>query len=176
MNLFESLERESRARALRLLIIGGHALNAYGYTRVTQDLDILIDREERVHWLTALESLGFRLHYDGGVFLQTMPPAGCRWPLDLMLVSSQTFSTMYESSRETEMGECRLRVPSLEHLIALKLHVLKQGLSHRGFKDFMDVLSLIQANDLDVGSDSFKALCKKYGNAGVYERIVAFKS
>jgi hypothetical protein len=67
---------------------------------------------------------------------------------------------MLAPSREIEIGGGRCRVPSLDHLIALKLHVLKQRLSHRGYKDFMDVLSLVQANQLDVRSDTSR-LCAR---------------
>ena len=116
------------------------------------------------------------MRYDGGVFLQTAPPEGCRWPLDLMLVNQRTFAAMQAASREVEMGGRRCRVPSLDHLLALKLHVLKQRLSRPGFRDFMDVLSLAQANNLDVRSDNFRALCEKYGSKEIYERIVAFQS
>jgi hypothetical protein len=74
-------------RRLSFLVIGGHAVNAYGYSRVTQDLDILVAREQRSEWCVALEAKGFSMHYDGGVFLQMTPPEGCCWAVDLMLVN-----------------------------------------------------------------------------------------
>jgi len=176
MNIFEVLDEILATRRLPFLVIGGHAVNAYGYSRVTQDLDILVARESRAEWCAALEAKGFRLRHDGGVFLQTTPPEGCRWPLDLMLVNQRTFAQMNEASREIEMGGRHLRVPSLDHLIALKLHVLKQRMGHRGIKDLVDVLSLAEANKLDVRGDSFRALCEKYGSREIYERIVALQS
>jgi hypothetical protein len=176
MNIFEILDEISAARRLPFLVIGGHAVNAHGYSRVTQDLDILVARERRSEWCAALEAKGFGLSYDGGAFLQTTPPQECRWPLDLMLVNQRTFAEMQAASQEVEMGGRRCRLPCLDHLLALKLHVLKQRLSHRGFKDFMDVLSLVQANKLDVRGDSFRALCEKYGGRDIYERIVSFQT
>ena len=47
MNIFEMLARESKARGLPFLIIGGHAVNAYGYSRFTKDLDILVQATDR---------------------------------------------------------------------------------------------------------------------------------
>lgn len=176
MNVFEILDEISATRGLPFLVIGGHAVNAHGYSRFTQDLDILVAREQRSEWCAALEAKGFSLRYDGGAFLQTTPPEGCRWPLDLMLVNQRTFVEMQTASQEVETSGSRCRVPSLDHLMALKLHVLKQRLSHRGFKDLMDVLSLVQVNKLDVQGDSFRALCEKYGSREIYERIVAFQS
>lgn len=176
MNIFETLEEISAKDGLAYLVIGGHAVSAYGYARVTGDLDILVTRNDRERWLASLEKRGFKLVHDGDVFLQTTPPKGCQWPLDLMLVNERSFGEFLGGSRVVEHGDNRLRVPSLNHLIALKLHALKQGLQHRGFKDFMDVLSLAQVNALDVHSDNFRTLCEKYGSKEIYERIVAFKS
>ena len=176
MNIFDTLEEISAKDGLAYLIIGGHAVSAYGYARVTGDLDILVTRSDRDRWLASLEKRGFKLLHDGGVFLQTTPPEGCRWPLDLMLVNERSFSEFLAASRMIEQAGNKLRVPSLNHLIALKLHALKQGLQHRGFKDFMDILSLAQANALDVHSDNFRALCEKYGSKKIYERLVAFQS
>ncbi len=62
------------------------------------------------------------------------------------------------------LGGKTFHVPSLDHLIALKLHVLKQGLSHRVIKDFTDVTSLAQINAIDITGDKFRALCEKYGS------------
>jgi hypothetical protein len=176
MNIFDTLEEISGKDGLAYLVIGGHAVSAYGYSRVTGDLDILVARNDRDAWLASLVKHGFKLFHDGGVFLQTTPPEGCRWPLDLMLVNERSFGELLGGSRVIEQGGNRLRVPSLDHLIALKLHTLKQGLQHRGFKDFMDILSLAQANALDIRSDNFRALCEKYASKAIYERIVAFQS
>ena len=176
MNIFALLNEISAKENLAFLMIGGHAVNAHGYARITGDLDILINRENRDRWVGALTARGFALKHDGGGFLQTNPPQGCLWPLDLMLANPHAFAEMMAASREIEQGEFRLRVPSLDHLFVLKLHALKQGLVHRGYKDFMDVLSLAQINSVDVRSDSFRALCEKYGSKEIYERLVAFQS
>lgn len=176
MNIFETLEEISAKEGLAYLVIGGHAVNAYGYSRITADLDIMVNCDQRDRWLADLVARGFTLKHDGGGFLQTNSPPGMEWPLDLMLVNSRSFTEMFAASREIQQRGLRLRVPTLEHLIALKLHVLKQELKHRAFKDYVDVLSLAQINAVDVRSDSFRALCEKYGSKQIYERILAFQS
>jgi len=176
MNIFETLNEISAKDGLAFLVIGGHAVNAYGYSRITGDLDIFVNRDDRDRWLDALKARGFTLRHDGGGFLQTNPPDECLWPLDLMLANPRAFSEMMAASREIKQGVHRLRVPSMDHLFILKLHALKQGLAHRSFKDFMDVLSLAQINGVDLRSDSFRALCEKYGSKEIYERLVAFQS
>jgi len=62
--------------------------------------------------------------------------------------------------------------PSLWHLVALKLHVLKQELPHRTLRDFNDVLELLRINRVDTQAEDFKRFCIKYGNLKLYETIV----
>jgi hypothetical protein len=176
MNIFALLDEFSAKDGLAFLMIGGHAVNAYGYSRITADLDILVNRDDRDRWLLALAARGFTLKHDGGGFLQTNPPEGCLWPLDLMLASPPAFSEVLAAAREVEQAGIRLRIPSLDHLFVMKLQALRQGPPQRNFKDFMDVLSLAQINGVEVRGDRFRVLCEKYGGKAIYERLVAFQS
>jgi hypothetical protein len=54
-------------------------------------------------------------------------------------------------------------VPSLEHLLALKLHALKNTRMHRFLKDFLDGENLIRINRLDIKSGKVRELFEKYG-------------
>jgi len=56
-------------------------------------------------------------------------------------------------------------VPSLDHLLALKLHALKQKLPHRTSKDAEDVEMLIKRNGLDISRSHYEELFLKYGTA-----------
>jgi predicted nucleotidyltransferase len=81
---------------------------------------------------------------------------------------------MKAAAKEVQIEDLSFLVPCLDHLLALKLHALKHGPSRRGYKDLMDVLSLVDANRIDVRSDKFRSLCHKYGDAKIYERILDF--
>jgi hypothetical protein len=175
MNVFEFLEKASSAHRAPFLIIGGHAVNAYGYSRFTKDLDILVKKEERTAWLSALRDAGFTLYRDGGSFLQMSPPSDYRWPLDLMMVDGETLAPMLVAAREIQIGDSRLKVPSLDHLFALKFHVLKQEIPGRGYKDLVDVLTLAECNGVNLRSDRIRELCEKFGSAKIYERLLAFE-
>jgi hypothetical protein len=159
---------------LPFLVIGGHAVNAYGYSRFTRDIDILIDQGRKSSWLSGLEPKGFKLYHDGGAFLQMTPPPNCD-PLDLMLVNTTTFANLSEAARTLEISGLSMRVPALDNLFALKLHVLQQEIPHRGYKDFMDILALADCNAVDLRSDKIRDLCEKFGNRKIYERLLAFK-
>ncbi len=176
MRIFELLDRESKARDLRLLIIGGYALNAHGYSRFTSDVDFIIPKEDRGRWLKVLAEIGYQVQYDGGNFLQLSTQDTSLCKVDLMLVNERSFVGMFETAQTTELGGKNFQVPSLDHLIALKLHVLKQGLSHRVIKDFTDVTTLLEINGIEARSDRFRLLCEKYGSKEIYEKILLFQS
>jgi len=175
MTIFEFLESTSKERNAPFLLIGGHAVNAYGYSRFTKDLDILIAQESKGVWLSALTAGGFTLVHDGGSFVQLGSPPGGRWPLDVMMVNAETWAPMLADAREIQIGRSKVSVPSLDHLLALKFHVLRQEVPGRGYKDLLDVLALADGNGVDLRSDRIRHLCHKYGGEKIYERLLAFK-
>jgi hypothetical protein len=91
--------------------------------------------------------------------------------VDLMLVQEKTFAPILAASREADFFGVKTRVPSLEHLLALKLHSLKNTRMHRFLKDFLDVENLIRINQLDIRSTSVRELFDKYGTPDLYEKI-----
>lgn len=171
MNLFDAIHEKARERQLRFLIIGGLAINHYGYSRDTSDLDLFISRNDRASWQDLLSGLGYSEYHDGGSFIQYRPPANTAWPVDLMLVQEKTFAGIFDESREANLYGQNTRVPSLEHLLALKIHSLKNTQAHRYLKDFLDVENLIQLNRLDIKSPNIRELFVKYGSDDLYEKI-----
>jgi len=92
-----------------------------------------------------------------------------------MLVNATTFESLSQETKAAVIDGVQMHIPSLYNLFALKIHVLQQDLPHRGFKDFMDILSLAQCNGVDLRSDKIRQLCEKYGSQKIYERLLAFK-
>jgi len=88
-----------------------------------------------------------------------------------MLVRTETFQPMFDASREVDLYGTNSRIPSLEHLLALKLHVLKNTRMHRFLKDFLDVENLIRINKLDIKSENIRQLFAKYGTLELYEKV-----
>ena len=66
----------------------------------------------------------------------------------------------------------KFTVPSVEHLIALKLHSIKNNPKLRENKDMADIVELIGVNKIEVRKDSFRDLCLKYGNKELYDKIL----
>jgi hypothetical protein len=171
VKFFETIETETRKRDLQFLVIGGLAVNLYGYSRDTADLDLLIYAGRREPWLDLFSQLGYAVYKDGGSFIQLSSEQHAAWPVDLMLVQEKTFAPMFAASREVDLYGTPSRIPSLDHLIALKLHALKNTRFDRFLKDFMDVENLIRINRLDLKSENIRQLFAKYGTMELYDKV-----
>ena len=172
MDLFQFLHDLSATRHLEVVVIGGHAVNALGYSRTTLDLDLLVRKSDSETWKDSFRELGYAVLREIEAFVQLSPPLQGMWPVDLMLVNDATFSGILAEASEVRFRHALLKVPSLEHLIALKLHALKQALPHRDAKDFGDLTQLIHSNRVDVRNERFRQLVEKYGNHQIYERLI----
>src|SRR5258707_10609090 len=98
MELFETVERESRSRNLEFIVIGGLAVNFYGYSRDTADLDLLVCRTARAAWIQLFSKLEYIVAQDAENFVQFGPPKEGEWPVDLMFVREPTITTMMAES------------------------------------------------------------------------------
>ncbi len=171
MELADFIRVGRQEPALRFLIIGGYAVAAHGHTRATFDVDFLVRREDRDAWLARLASAGLTLFGEARAFAQFTQPQGGDG-LDLMFVDETTFNQMWEAAEERDFGGSSAHVPSLDHLLALKLHALKQALPHRTSKDAEDVEMLVRRNALNVREPRYEQWFLKYGTQEIYDTIV----
>jgi hypothetical protein len=155
---------------LRFLVIGGYAVAAHGHTRSTFDVDFLARQDERDAWIAKLAIAGFRPIASTNAFAQFEQENGDG--LDLMFVNLRTFEQMWSDSVEWQFGDVAARVPSLDHLLALKLHALKQKLAHRTSKDAEDVEVLIRRNQIDIAQPHYEQLFLKHGSREIYETFL----
>lgn len=172
MSLLQEVHQRAQERGLRFLLIGGFAVNAHGHSRATGDLDLAVSKPDRDAWLDLVKSIGYRLSESNDRFLQFEPEAPGRLPIDVMLANEPTFAGLWAAATEVRYDDRLFHVVSIEHLIAMKLHVLKQGRLHRFLKDFQDVIDLARVNNLDLRSEKFRSLFAKYGNMHLYEKVL----
>ena len=171
MELPDFIDMGQREPALRFLIIGGYAVAAHGHTRATFDVDFLVRRSEQSMWMSRAVEVGLKLESvtnNFAQFSQTTPADA----LDLMFVEDPTFDQMWQASEERTFGRGRARIPRLDHLIALKLHALKQSLPHRTAKDAEDVETLVRRHALKLSDPQYKQLFLKYGTQELYETFL----
>ena len=171
MGLFQQITAEAKSRDLQFLVIGGLAVNFHGYSRDTTDLDLLIHRNARDPWLELLSKLGYSVDDEKDSFIQLSPPQEEAWPVDLMMVRDPTFRLISETGIPVVMYGAKLLIPTLENLIALKLHALKHTHAGRFLKDYLDVENLVLVNKVDVRSKKTREIFLKYGTLDLYEKI-----
>lgn len=172
-SVFHLLSDISKKARISLVLIGGFAVNYYKYTRQTADVDFLITNEDFQKILVLLESAGYRVDYSREVFARLISTkSSLLMDIDFMFVDGETLAKIIKDSQKTSIGGCEFRVPSLEHLIALKLHAVKYNPRPRLTKDIPDIVNLIIINKLNVKSKRFKELCLKYATQDIYQKIL----
>lgn len=135
---------------VKYLVIGGFAVNLYGYTRNTGDLDILIEDTQvnRINLRNAFRELGI------GDFesIETMEfiPGWMDFTLDfglrldimtsIMGLENFTFQQLYDEATIVELGGVQVRFIDYDNLIKAK------KASNR-LKDQLDIEELGKIND-----------------------------
>jgi hypothetical protein len=166
MEIFRLIEQASRSQNLPLLVIGGHAVNAYGYSRTTLDVDFLIAIESFSKWRPALESLGYTWQGQTENFARLDPPKTnpASFPIDVMFVSAETFKKLHGNCVDLDFGGATLPVPKPIHLIALKLHAMRNPERFKKGKDLPDILNLVSICNIDPRGEEFLAILDRYAN------------
>jgi len=88
-----------------------------------------------------------------------------------MIVNEPTFEELAAGCVPAQVLGASVRMVSVKHLLALKLHVLKQSKLHRFLGDFIDVVELVKANGLDLQTEEMRALFLKYGTSDLYDKV-----
>ena len=174
VKILEDLNSACRSRGLSYVLIGGHAVIARGYARTTQDLDLVVPTAEREAWRELLLLLGYKVYHEQSGFIQLSAAEPGQWPIDVMVVDGSTFSSLQTDAEPIRLGAEEAPVASVMHLIFMKLHSMKTGPGDRVAKDLADVLELLRLRNLDPRSGEFEAICKKYADGDIHERIVQF--
>lgn len=157
----------------RCVLIGGFAVNYYKVTRQTADIDFLITEEDYKKIIGLLEKAGYKQEFLQEAFARLVNVGNSDlMDVDFMFVDKQTFEKIASGGNKISIAAQTFIVPSLHHLIALKLHSLKYNFKLREFKDFPDIINLIRVNKIDCQTKEFRQLCLKYGSEELYNKIL----
>jgi predicted nucleotidyltransferase len=173
MKILDLIYQQAKKKGLEFILIGGHAINAMGDRRQTRDIDLVICESDSNQWKELLLALGYEELNFSDAFLQFNPTDVAQWPVDIILVNKETYNGLRDQAKAMNIGgQYDVLIPAVEHLIAMKLHTLKQGNQERKLRDLLDVITLVRHNQMDVHSDNFKQLCEIYATPEIYEEII----
>ena len=158
------------AAGVNCLLIGGFAVNHYGYTRNTLDVDFMIvsDRVDDVRRI--LSGAGFgNVSVSETVAFFSKP--GQPWRVDFLRVDGATMRKLNAGAEAVILHGYPLRVPALRDLLAMKIFALSQSPARRTDKDLPDIAWLAVLNDLDAERDLLP-LCRQFGTEELCRKIV----
>jgi hypothetical protein len=160
-------------RGLSALLIGGNALPAYGIVRQTLDVDCLMVDADTEALAQVMEPNGYAEKDRTENFVRYSHSSPSLMDLDVVLVDRSTFQKMFRASNVYRIGDRDVRVPSMAHLIALKLHAMRNK-PEREKKDMRDILDLLEKNRHIVSVRELRALCRQYGPEDIEVKLGDF--
>ena len=121
---FEIIGGAAKKASADLLLIGGYALQVYGYARQTLDVDCLVVSSDAnsLRELLCLET--YAPIAETGNFIRFQSDSVYLMDIDILLVDRSTMQAMLAESKPCRLQGVDFRTPSLLHLIALKLHAI----------------------------------------------------
>lgn len=171
-NIFSVISSIFTEGKVACVLIGGFAINYYKVSRSTADIDFLITKGDFDKISGSLKENGFRKDYEQKVFARFLGERPNLMDVDFMFVDKETLDKIVKEGRQISIVGQKFIVPSLRHLIALKLHAIKYNPRIREYKDLLDIIELIRANQVNVKDAEFKDLCLKYGTEELYRKIL----
>jgi hypothetical protein len=169
-DIFRIVFEEADHAGIKCLLVGGFAVNYYGYSRTTLDIDVLITSSAEEQVVSFMRKNGFTniSRYENVIFF-SHPRSVCR--VDFLQTDAVTMETMMNRSQMVDyLGE-KVRIPALMDLLAMKLFAAAHATAVRGGKDLADVVYLALINSLDPEND-LRHLCLKYADDRLYSEIL----
>ena len=175
-SVFHLISDLIKKEGVSCILIGGFAVNYYRVARQTADVDFLITKEGFEKIFGYLQRAGYKKRSEQENFTQLKSAKLSLMDVDFMFVDQETLAKVLKESHKIKIVKQGFFVPSLDHLIALKLHSIKHNPKIRLTRDLPDIINLIRINEVDIKNSRFKELCLKYGPEEIYQRILeAFK-
>lgn len=170
--IFLLLADVSQKYKIHCILVGGFAVNHYKVTRQTADVDFVITKEDFDKIVPSLKKGGFTKIDILNAFAHLSSKTQYLMDLDFIFVDKETMDKMIKDGKKIDIVKKQFIVPSLNTLIALKLHSIKFNPRLRESKDLPDIINLIRINKIKYKNKAFKDLCIKYGTKALYDKIV----
>ena len=171
-SVFHLISDLTQEEGVSCVLIGGFAINHYRVTRQTADVDFLITKEDFDKISGPLEKAGYKKALLQKNFAQFESGKLSLLDVDFMFVDQETLAKIIKAGEKLKIVGRTFTVPSLLHLIALKLHSIKHNQKIRLTKDLPDIINLMRINKIDVKDKDFREVCLKYGTEEIYNKIL----
>ena len=153
------------------LVIGGFALEAYGFQRATQDIDLLVTTRETLHMEELLKSAGYREVGRNHLCARFSHQDPMLFPVDLLFVQDPTWDKIWTQSEPATLEGVPLRVPHPSHLVALKLHAMHNEPQGRK-NDFGDIVRILTHRPEALTLDELQSLCDRYTSREMFHQFL----
>ena len=161
--------RQLPAARIDCILIGGFAVNYYGYMRNTLDVDFMIVAQQFGGARQIMKQSGFtNITSNKNVTFFNTPGSPLR--VDFLSVDGYTMRKLLVNAVIANVHGFRIKVPALRDLIAMKVFSLSQDVDRRLGKDLPDIAYLSVINNLDLESD-IRPLCNRFGTHKIYDLI-----
>ena len=166
IDIFTAIAAAIDESEIEALLVGGLAVNFYGYSRATVDIDFMIAATDTEDVMTLMADLGFTefSKMDNVVFFGK-PESPVR--VDFLKVDNGTIAKLVSRAKTVELAGRRVKIPCLQDLIAMKLFAAAHAEARRTDRDLPDVANLAVLNDLDCEHD-LKHICDQHGSEEIY--------
>jgi len=162
MNLYKKIFKELEEAKINYLIVGGIAVNLYGYTRFTGDIDILLalnpanlaKMDKLMHKLNYIERIPVNIKDLGNkaklneftkkkglkayTYISNSQP---QLDIDIIVKESSHFKDYYKEKTIIQVWEMKLPVVSIDDLIKMKKSAKRD-------KDLLDLEALLKLKKL----------------------------
>jgi Nucleotidyl transferase AbiEii toxin, Type IV TA system len=155
-----------------VLLIGGLAVNHYGFSRATSDIDFMLASTNAVSARREMVASGFVDVEDrDNVTYFRMPESSFR--VDFLKVDQATMSKLVGRAVTVRLHDRDVNVPDLKDLLAMKLFALKHGGSRRMYKDLPDIAYLVKHHGVDVDL-VLKPLALEFADEELFAKIIEY--
>jgi hypothetical protein len=165
--LAERLDEHGHPYAL----VGALALQAYGHSRATFDLDLLTVTVAQEPIVALLRDLGYETLHASAAYSNHQHADPDWGGVDLIYVDEQTAGLIFPACSERfRLGRREVAVPRAEHLAAMKVQAMRNDPS-RLVQDLADVQYLLRLPGTDRAE--VRGYFEKAGLLDWYDRLLA---
>ena len=154
---------------IQYALIGGMAMQAWGRSRLTKDVDFVVPIQAQRQVVTFAESLGYETLHVGAAYSNhssTNPDLG---RIDFMYVNGPTAERIFSATVvRPVVGDVTVPVASPEHLAMMKAIAMK-NFPHRALFEGEDVRLLLNVPGVD--REAIRDYYKQHGLLELYDAI-----